>query len=190
MCQQNYETVSDVFSCTLYFLSPNELLCIILWVLNICACMMPHPKSSTLLVRSCGVVQKIRPKRWITPAIEASTDFTKMKTQQISRWKFNAQKFVVRIETYMANVNIFLTLSQLYRFRLFSFLISFVSPFCQEYPILEKAPPLPWKLKFGQDLALWVLTAKNLPPPRKIEIWPELGTLSFDYPRIAPPPHL
>ena len=68
--------------------------------------------------------------------------------------------------------------------------------------------PSPWKLKFGQILTLWVLTTtEHLPPlpnwnlgrschfefwllqntPLKIEIWADLGTLSFDYHRTPAP---
>ena len=53
---------------------------------------------------------------------------------------------------------------------------------------LHKNTLLPPKLKFVQDLALWVLTTQEYTPHLKIEIWPGLGTLSFDYPRIPPSP--
>ena len=73
-----------------------------------------------------------------------------------------------------------------------------------DYP---RIPPPPWKLKFDQKLALWVLTTQEFPPPQlkfgqnlalwvlttknthfpPIEIWPELGTFSFHYPKIPPP---
>ena len=42
------------------------------------------------------------------------------------------------------------------------------------------------QLKFGQILALWVLTFQNTPPPQ-IEIWTDLGTLGFDFPEHPPP---
>ena len=83
--------------------------------------------------------------------------------------------------------------------------------FCSKIPVYPKLgfvpvdpphpPPPPNKLQFGQDMALWVLTTpvyQTAPPPphprtprksRKIEIWTGLGTLSFDYPRLPPPPH-
>ena len=58
-----------------------------------------------------------------------------------------------------------------------------------DYPSLTTPHPHQ-KLKFQQDLALSVLTTPCYycppPPPPFIEIWTELGTLSFDYPSLPP----
>ena len=44
---------------------------------------------------------------------------------------------------------------------------------------------------FCQEIPILILNTQEYPlspPPQKIEIRPEVGTLSFDYPRITPPP--
>ena len=64
------------------------------------------------------------------------------------------------------------------------------SQFTLNWDLVQFTPPPP-QLKFGQDLALWVLITPVYPPPPtpQIEIWTGLGTLSFDYPSLPPSPN-
>ena len=59
----------------------------------------------------------------------------------------------------------------------------------QNTPILKysfRIPPPP-KMKIVRDLGTLTFQFQNTPPPPKIEIWADLGTLTFQF-RNTPPP--
>ena len=54
-------------------------------------------------------------------------------------------------------------------------------------PVMNTPLPFP-KIEIWPELGTLSFDYPRIPPPPEIEIWPELATLSFDYPRITPPP--
>ena len=59
-----------------------------------------------------------------------------------------------------------------------------VMEFCQA----EKVGTLPQKMKSWPELGTLSFDYPRIPPLPPMKSWPELGTLSFGYPRIPPSP--
>ena len=61
-----------------------------------------------------------------------------------------------------------------------------------EFELVRRIPPPPWKMKIWPDLGTLSLSwsGEYPPPPWKMKIWPDLGTLSLSWSGEYPPPPL